>query len=389
MLNAALLQNETRASGRMDRHTLDQVAAIIPNLHWHYSGVTATNRMIAPHLAAAMPLAWFGRDAPDGIRRLLLGELLAMRFGRRPRIWHARRNNEMIAGLLLRWLGWPLRLVFTSAAQRRHSWLTRFLIARMDAVIATSAAAASYLRRPATVIHHGVDTATYAPPADRIAEYAGIGLPGRYGIGCFGRVRRQKGTDVFVEAMCRLLPAYPDFTAVIVGAVAPDQRAFAEALGAQVAAAGLSERIRFLGELPIAEVPHWYRRISIYAFTSRDEGFGLTLLEAMAAGTLVIASRAGAAETVIEHGVTGILVPPDDVGALVRALEPILQAPGQIAGFGRRARERIEADFRIEGEAQAILAVYRSVLRDGTPTPNPSPAKGRSRPSSTGHGGGA
>jgi len=48
-------------------------------------------------------------------------------------------------------------------------------------------------------------------------------MPGRYAIGCFGRVRAQKGSDVFVEAMCRLLPRYPDFTAVVVGAVMPEQ----------------------------------------------------------------------------------------------------------------------------------------------------------------------
>jgi mannosyltransferase len=350
----------------MDQRAPDEVAVIIPNLHWRYSGVTAANRMIAPHLARAMPLVWLGRDRPEAIARLGVGGLMALRFRRRPHarpcIWHARRNDEMLVGLALRGLGWPLKLVFTSAAQRHHTRLTRFLIGRMDAVIAASAAAAGYLARPATVIHHGVDTATYAPPADRAAEYAAAGLPGRFGIGCFGRVRHQKGTDVFVDAMCRLLPSYPEFSAVIVGAVAPEQRGFADALKARVAAAGLSDRVRFLGELAIGEVPRWYRRISIYAFTSRTEGFGLTLLEAMAAGTAVVAARAGAAEAVIDDGVTGILVPPGDVEALVRALEPLMRAPDQALRLGQRARERAVAAYGIAAEAEAIVKVYRAVL---------------------------
>ena len=75
-------------------------------------------------------------------------------------IWHARRNNEMIAGVLLRALGWPLKLVFTSAAQRHHTWITRWLIRRMDAIIATNEISASFLKREATVIPHGVDTDT-------------------------------------------------------------------------------------------------------------------------------------------------------------------------------------------------------------------------------------
>ncbi len=133
----------------------------------------------------------------------------------------------MIAGLALRALGWPLKLLFTSAAQRHHTWLTRWLIRNMDAIIATSPLSASYLTREATVVMHGVDTDRYAPPADRAAAFAESGLPGRYAIGCFGRVRAQKGSDVFVEAMCRLLPRYPDFTAIIVGAVVPEQLAFA------------------------------------------------------------------------------------------------------------------------------------------------------------------
>ena len=84
---------------------------------------------------------------------------------RTPLIWHARRNNEMIVGVLLRSLGWPLKLVFTSAAQRHHSWITRWLIRRMDAIIATSEISKSFLKREATVVMHGVDTDTYAPPA--------------------------------------------------------------------------------------------------------------------------------------------------------------------------------------------------------------------------------
>ena len=77
----------------------------------------------------------------------------------------------MIVGLILKTLGWRLALVFTSAAQRHHTWITRWLIARMDAVIATTEAAASYLGRGAMVIHHGVDTNVYCPPADRGAAF--------------------------------------------------------------------------------------------------------------------------------------------------------------------------------------------------------------------------
>src|SRR6202162_3116424 len=279
---------------------------IVPNLHRRYSGVTATNRMVAPKLARMFRAGWLGPHAPDGIARIGFADLLKVGWrGAPPLVCHPRRNNEMIIGVLLKALGWPLKLVFTSAAQRHHSWITRWLIRRMDAIIATNDISASFLKRDATVIPHGVDTDSYAPPADRAAAFAEAGLPGRYAVGCFGRVRAQKGTDVFVDAMCRLLPRYPDFTAVMVGAITPEQSGFANDLKKQIEAAGLQSRIVITGELEIGEVQRWYQRLTIYAFTSRNEGFGLTLIEAMSVGAALVASRAGAAELVVEDGVTG------------------------------------------------------------------------------------
>ncbi len=222
-------------------------------------------------------------------------------------VWHARRNIEMAVGLLLKTLGWPFVLIFTSAGQRHHTAITRWMINRVDAVIAPSAASVSFAHRPAHVIHHGVDPVRW-PAADRAAAWAATGLPGHYGIGCFGR------------------------------ATTASHRAFVARLKAQAAAAGLSDRILFLGALPTPDVQRWFGRLSIYAFTSRNEGFGLTLIEAMAAGAALVAARSGAAEVVVADGTTGLLVPPGDVDALIAALEKLMRDPSAAATMGRRAR---------------------------------------------------
>ena len=335
---------------------------IVPNLHRRYSGVTATNRMVAPKLAKLVRAAWFGSYQPDGIAGIGVRDLLRLWRRPTPLIWHARRNDEMIIGLSLRMLGWPLKLVFTSAAQRHHKRLTRWLIAKMDAIIATSDASASYLKREATVIPHGVDTGVYAPPADRAAAFAESGLPGRYAIGCFGRIRAQKGSDVFVDAMCKLLPRYPEFTAVMVGAIVAEQTGFANELKQRIEAAGLTSRIVITGELEIEEVQRWYQRLTIYAFTSRNEGFGLTLIEAMAAGAALVAARAGAAELVVEDGVTGVLVPTGDADALVAALEPLMRDVAAANAMGARGRQRVLDKFSLDVEAAAIAGVYRRLI---------------------------
>ena len=79
---------------------------IVPNLHRRYSGVTATNRMVAPKLARMYRAAWLGPHAPDGIARMGFADLLKLWRRRTPLIWHARRNDEMIAGVLLRACCW-------------------------------------------------------------------------------------------------------------------------------------------------------------------------------------------------------------------------------------------------------------------------------------------
>src|SRR5882724_6718075 len=353
---------ETEPGVGIKNNSADDLQLIVPNLHRRYSGVTATNRMVAPKLAKMFGAAWLGPDPPDGIARMAIADLAKLWRRRAPLIWHARRNNEMIAGALLRSLGWPLKLVFTSAAQRQHTWITRWLIGRMDAIIATSDVSASFLEREAVVIPHGVDTDIYAPPSNRASAFAEAKLPGRYAIGCFGRVRAQKGSDVFVDAMIRLLPRYPDFTAVIVGAVVPEQQGFANNLKRRIEAAGLSSRIVITGELEIEQVQRWYQRLTIYAFTSRNEGFGLTLIDAMSAGSALVASRAGAAEFVVENGVTGVLTPSGDVDALVAALEPLMRDPVAAAAVGMRARARVLEKFSLDAEANAIAAVYRTLI---------------------------
>jgi mannosyltransferase len=175
-------------------------------------------------------------------------------------------------------------------------------------------------------------------------------------------VRAQKGTDVFVEAMCRLLPRYPDFTAVVVGAIVPEQTAFANDLRKRIETVGLQARIVMTGELDIEEVQRWYQRLTIYAFTSRNEGFGLTLIEAMSVGVALVASRAGAAELVVEDGVTGLLTPPGDVDALVAALEPLMRDPGSAEAMGERGRERVLEKFSLDAEANRIADVYRTLV---------------------------
>ncbi len=359
-----------------DQHQLDgekacdidvaRLAVVAPNFKKRLSGVTSTIIQLIPLQAKSLPIASLGAGLPARIpqlRWIQVGGLLCRPQGRSFRIWHARRNVEMMGGVVLRDLfRAPLKLVFTSAAQRHHKPLTKWLIRRMDAVIATSAHSGSFLDVPHRVIRHGVDTRAFSPPADKQAAIREGGLDGHRLIGCFGRIREQKGTDLFVDAMIDLLPRYPGWMAVISGRVTSEHQAFADGLKARIETAGLSDRIRFLGEVP--DIKPWYQRLALYVAPSRNEGFGLTPLEAMASGVPVVASDAGAYAEMIVEGETGSVVPAGDGAALTDAIETYLADPDQAERHGIAALAHVRADFPLEGEAAAIGAVYARVWQE-------------------------
>ncbi len=350
----------------MSHVSLKDVQVLAPNFKRRLSGVTSTIVQLIPvQNRLGQKVAVIGPGLPPHLPHVRFRDLWRLwqngPFGG-PRIWHARRNLEMLPGIFMRdVLRMKVKLLFTSAAQRRHSAYTRFLISKMDAVVATSGRSGSFLEVPHSVVMHGVDTDLFHPaegPEDTIAS---TGLPGHYLIGCFGRVRHQKGTDLFVRAMIELLPAHPEWTAVVSGRVTAEHKPFGDALKADVAAAGLSDRIVFQGE--VDDIKPWYRRLTLYVAPSRNEGFGLTPLEAMASETSVVASNAGAYEEMIVKGKTGMVVEAGDYAALVDAIKPYLADPAQAKNHALAGLVHVRTTFPLEKEATSLGAVYDALRR--------------------------
>ena len=340
----------------------DPVEVIAPNLKRRLSGVTATVVRLIPVQARMIGIRATGPGLPPEVPHLPL--LRAATLPRdRWRVWHARRNTEMALGLILRHLlRRKYRLMFTSASQRRHSGYTRWLIGRMDALVATSAKGAAYLDRPATVIHHGIDTDRFAPPADRAALRRQLGLPEHQTlVGCYGRIRAQKGTGDFVSAMMALLPDRPQVTALVMGRATEQHRAYLAELRTRTSAAGLADRILFLPETSVDRMADWYGALDLYVAPQRWEGFGLTPLEAMACGVPVTATDVGAFSELLTPA-SGTLVPAEDSTALQSAIARWLDDPAAMAAAGRAARAHALQVHGIEVEARALVAIYRDLL---------------------------
>ena len=340
----------------------DGIAVIAPNLKRRLSGVTATVARLVPLQARGICIVATGPGLPADVPHIGLYRVLMLPRAT-PRVWHARRNTEMLLGLILRHgLRKNLRLVFTSASQREHSRYTRWLIARMDAVAVPSRRSQAYLRVPSSVIPHGVDTARFRPATDPRGVRAELGLPDGMLVGCFGRIRPSKGTDLFVDAMLDVMAGNPAVSGVVLGRATRRDRRFETVLRERVAAAGMDARLVFLPEVPVDAISRWYQALDLFVAPQRWEGFGLTPLEAMACGVPVVATRVGAFEDQVDEGETGLLVPPGDVRALAAAIGSAVEAIESGAAWGGAARELVRRRFDIAGEAEALTDLYRGLL---------------------------
>lgn len=264
---------------------------------------------------------------------------------RRPVIWHLR---DLLTAEH-----------FSASLRRCCALLPAFAIRR---VIANSQATAEVYRQiggrsPVEVVYNGIDPAPFDavdPRAARARLVADAGLRDDQPIvGVFSRLARWKGQHVLVEA----LRSVPNLQAVIVGGALFGEDAYEAQLRADIAAAGLEDRVRLLGFR--RDVPSLMKAVDVVAHTSTAaEPFGRVIVEGMVAGKPVVAMRAGGAMELIRDGETGLLVPPGDAAALADALRQLLADPTRAARLAERGEAEARATF---GVRDYVLNIERAI----------------------------
>lgn len=224
---------------------------------------------------------------------------------------------------------------------------------RATSVIVPSEAAAEALalagcrRDRIHVVPNGIAMAT--PP---LQTRAALGLPEGPLVGVFSRLAPWKGQHVVIEAMKSL----PGLRCILVGSALFGEDAYGASLVEQVRREGLQDRVLFLGQR--GDVPALMQAVDVVIHPSVDpEPFGLTLVEAMRAGTPVIATDAGASCEILEGGKAGTLVPPGDAAALSEALSRHFADPAPLRDKAALAGTRVCAVYDIVRMRQTVAAL--------------------------------
>ena len=192
-------------------------------------------------------------------------------------------------------------------------------------------------------------------------------------IGFFGALIPRKRPLLFVDAIAALRRRAPDLP--VMGLLFGEPLDGAEeAVRERAAAAGVSGDIRQMGFRYPGQ--RWLAACDLLMVPAIDEPFGRTLIEAMMLGTPVVATASGGNIEAIEHGVTGLLVPPEDAGALADGCLAMLTDPA-LAGVAATAKEDADRRYHADGHAAAVMQIYDELLTDGAKAA-PAPSGGGS-----------
>lgn len=244
---------------------------------------------------------------------------------------------------------------------RLYEWLQRRAMRRFDAVVAVSRALASTLRArgvPADrlrLIPNAFDAG--ATVLDRAVARTRLRLPDdAFVVGWVGRLGREKGADVLLDAVARLDGAV--LTAIV------GDGAERDALVAQAVALGIGDRVRWCGVHPDAGA--LFAAFDAFALSSRTEGIPIVLFEAMAAGVPIVATGVGGVPEVVRE-TDALLVPPEDPATLADALRRVRRDPVGAAARARSAARRLHECFALDPWLARYESLYRGVLHAGRP----------------------
>lgn len=271
---------------------------------------------------------------------------------------HTHNSGAMIYGALAARLAGVRAVIHTRhgqrfGASRRQNWTFAGISRLMDRVVGVSEDSAQQCVREGVpagrvrTIRNGIDLQRFA--------YTGS-CPGGPAV-LVARLVPEKDLPTLLQAAALVVQRQPAFRLQVAGdgPCMPEARETIQRLD-------LTDHVQLLGEC--RDVPAVLRQASLFVLSSRTEGISLTLLEAMACGLPVVATRVGGNAEVVLDGETGLLVPAGDVQQLADAVARLWRNPDEAQRYGLAGRERVVQHFDIERMVRQYEDLYREVLAE-------------------------
>jgi glycosyltransferase involved in cell wall biosynthesis len=299
----------------------------------------------------------------------VLGRIPQLLREEQPDIFHTHLPRADFLGAVGHCFASRLPWICSVHAIYSRSWSGRWTLPlfdriwrRADAVIAISQAVKDWLVQerqvPAgkvTVIHYGIEAERFTQPqSTRDSQDL---RHRQLVVGTLGRLEPRKGHEILVHAMPDVLQQVPQAALRIAG---HDPWGYGQTLQASIAESGVEEQVRLIGFE--SDVPAFLHSLDVFALASRSEGFGQVLIEAMAAGKPVVASRIAPLTEIVVDGDTGLLVEPENPKAFAEAIVWLLTHPNAAQHMGRCGQERVRHHFSAAQMAAQTLALYQQVL---------------------------
>jgi glycosyltransferase involved in cell wall biosynthesis len=311
-----------------------------------------------------------GLGLPDALR--LAPQLARSSQGNEYEIVHVHLANDTIgyclAYAVARRMGLKPRLVLSIYAPRAHA----FPRSLGEVITALSCHSADLIFCLSEFSKGDVSRAYHVPTSKLAVTYAGVDSSftaetsrrdrsdnDPFSLLFCGRLNgphEQKGVDILLKSLPLVLRYHKVVLDIIgSGPRLPQYQALAGELG-------VSEQVRFLGFVQHQEMPRHYQQADLFVLPSRRESFGLVLAEAMACGLPVVATTAGAIPEVVQDGLTGVLVPPDNPEAMAGAIVSLLSDRPRMQAMGRAGVERVRERFTWDKVAQRVIEGYHRML---------------------------
>lgn len=203
---------------------------------------------------------------------------------------------------------------------------------------------------PVHVLYLGIDLSVFYPQPN---------VSKRWDIAFLGRLESMKAVDLFPEMLSLLKSDFPSLRFLMTG-----EGSLKNQLLADFDKKGVSDMVDYLGVVNTEQIPYLINQSRVFIYPSREEPFGLSILEAMACGIPVVTTNVFGPSEIITNSVDGVTIPPENVEELVNAIRSLLHSEALGEKIGRNARKTVETKYDINLHYDGLIQVYQELIKE-------------------------